>query len=625
MQDQGKRLLVAVALALGVMFAWQLIFPPPKETPKPKETPTQVGSATSGPVNPVGRTPDGKIVPAPAKRGPEQTIELPFANLKATFSSYGGVLKSWHLTDRRYDRDKTKGELLPQRPDTGAFAVNFANSTYVLPPESEWTGTKLSDRSVKYKLDTEHLSIEKTFEIVPEAYVVKLSVKVIAKVPAGKDAQETLAVTLYGFQDPKDGGGGGQSIAPRVWNSSTLRGGEVFHTGVKAVIAKPRYEYNFTWTGFEHPFLLVALAPKPVPDQAVEKQTLAVGSDGLMRTDVVFRPASVFRAESGALVREVVAYLGPKHLSQLEAADAVAGFSTHFEKTIDLGWFHWIGRPLMWLLLEFYAFVKNWGLAIMLLTLLVKGLTIPFTTKSMRSMKAMAVLAPQMKALQEKYKDDRQRLQMETMALYKQHGANPLSGCLPILLQMPIWLALYRMLSSTGELYQQAFIQGWIDDLTAADPYHILPIVLMVTMFLQARLQPASPDPSQKLQQNMMKYGLPLMFGVMSFFFPAGLTLYIFTNTVLSALHSIWMNKFDKKSLELAAKIKEAQEKAAQDKDKAAAAKAKNANPGGFSAGSARDTDADEEDDDTEEPAGGPKPTSRPNPNRPKRNKKRRR
>jgi YidC/Oxa1 family membrane protein insertase len=360
--------------------------------------------------------------------------------------------------------------------------------------------------------------------------------------------------------------------------------------------------------------LFAAIAPKPTPDTELQKQTLAVGSDGLMRTDILFRPDAVFKTDSGPVTREVVAYLGPKHYSQLEAADSVAGFSTGFTSTIDLGWFKIIGKPLMWLLLKFYEFVRNWGLAIMLLTLLVKGATIPFTTKSMRSMKAMAVLAPQMKGLQEKYKNDRQRLQMETMALYKQHGANPLSGCLPIFLQMPIWLALYRMLSSTGELYQQPFIPGWIDDLTMSDPYHILPIVLMVTMFMQARLQPMSPDPSQKMQQNMMKYGLPLMFGVMSFFFPAGLTLYIFTNTCLSALHSIYMNKFDKKSIELASKIKAAQEKQAQDKDKAAAGKAKPAN-----VKTDEDDDADADKSASATPA---KITARPNPNRKKRKKR---
>lgn len=623
MQDQGRNLLIAVALALGVMFAWQLIFPPSKPPPKQKETPTAVGSGAGsapapGPLNPVGVTPEGKTAPATGKRGAEQTIELTYPNVVATFSSYGGVLKSWDLTDKRYEHDKTtynKGELLPEIPDTGLGAVNFANSTYVLPEHTEWNGEKLSDRSVRYTLETDHLVVEKTYELVPESYIVKLSIKVTAKVPAGQQAQETLAVTVYGFQDPKDSGGGGQSVAPRVWSSSTLRNGEHYETGVKSVMKKPRYEYDFRWTGFEHPFLLVGLAPKPQPDLHVQKQTIAVGDSGLMRTDILFRPASTFQSNSGPLVREVDAYLGPKNYSQLEAADSIVGFSTGFTHTINLGWFDFIGKRLMWLLVKFYSFVGNWGLAIMLLTLLVKGLTIPFTTKSMRSMKAMAVLAPEMKALQEKYKNDRQRLQMETMALYKQHGANPLSGCLPMLLQMPIWFALYRMLSATGELYQQPFIPGWINDLTAADPTHILPIILLVTMFLQARLQPASPDPSQKLQQNMMKYGMPLMFGVMGFFFPAGLTLYIFTNTVLSALHSIYMNKFDKKSIELAAKIKAAQEKKAQDKDKAAASKAKNANP----------KDADEDEDDGE-PAGAlVKSPARPNPNRPKRNKKRRR
>jgi YidC/Oxa1 family membrane protein insertase len=622
MENQGKQLLLAVALAMAVLFGWQWLMKS-KEEPKPKETPTAATSgsgsgsaAATGSFNPVGVTPEGKTAPSPATRGPEQTIKLSFPNVNVTFSSYGGELKSWHLTDHRYDRDKYKGELVPQQPEAGLFRVNFANSTYVLPEKAEWVGTKLSDRTIKYTLTTDNLSVEKTFDLVPEAYIVRLTIKYSAKVPAGQEAHETLALSTFGFHDPKDGGGGGQSIAPRVWNSSTLRGGEVYNSGVKSIIKKPRYEYNFNWTGFEHPFLLAAIAPKPQPDQTVQKQTLAVGTDGLMRTDILFRPDSVFKADSGPVTREAVAYLGPKHYSQLEAADSVAGFSTGFKSTIDLGWFKFIGKPLMWLLLKFYEFVRNWGLAIMLLTLLVKGATIPFTTKSMRSMKAMAVLAPQMKALQEKYKDDRQRLQMETMALYKQHGANPLSGCLPILLQMPIWLALYRMLSSTGELYNQPFIPGWINDLTAADPTHILPIVLMVTMFLQARLQPMSPDPSQKMQQNMMKYGLPLMFGVMSFFFPAGLTLYIFTNTCLSALHSIYMNKFDKKSIELAAKIKAAQEKQAQEKDKAAAAKAKPAN--------VKTTDTESDDDDAKEPAttSPARITARPNPNRKKRKKR---
>jgi YidC/Oxa1 family membrane protein insertase len=188
----------------------------------------------------------------------------------------------------------------------------------------------------------------------------------------------------------------------------------------------------------------------------------------------------------------------------------------------------------------------------------------------------MAVLGPKMAELKKKYGNDSARIQQETMALYKHNGVNPLAGCLPIFLQMPIWIALYRMLSSASELYLQPFIGGWIGDLTHRDPYYILPVVVTGTMFLQSKLQPATGDSAQ---QKIMLYGMPLMFGVMGLFFPSGLTLYMFTNTVLSALHSLYMNKFDKPSLALAAKLKEATEaakKAAEDE----AAKAAGKSPG---------------------------------------------
>jgi YidC/Oxa1 family membrane protein insertase len=296
---------------------------------------------------------------------------------------------------------------------------------------------------------------------------------------------------------------------------------------------------------------MVVVAPREAAE-GVAKHTYPEEPAGRMRTDLVFPLVGMAQGQTSS--HEFIGYLGPKDYNHLDATDGVAGYSTGFKAVIDLGWFAFIGRPLLWLLLHFYAFFGNWGAAIILLTLLVKAATLYWTTRSMRSMKAMALLtqSPAMKALQEKFKDDKQRLQMETMALYKEHNISPLAGCLPILLQTPIWLALYRMLSSAGELYLQPFIPGWIDDLTNVDPFHILPVVLVATMFVQARLTPASGD---KMQQKMLQYGMPLMFGVMSFFFPAGLTLYIFTNTCLSALHSIYMNKYDPVSKATAARL----------------------------------------------------------------------
>lgn len=586
MQDQGKRLLLAVGIALAFMLAWNMFFGPKKDDKKETDGSAQTGSAAQpasvAPTSPVGVSieppaPATGTTMAEAPRGPEQKIALKFPRFTATFSNYGGALVSWKLADPRFERDATHGELLPGMENTGAFLVDFAKSTYVLPRRAEWKGTKVSDTEVHYTLSTDQVDLEKVFTINPDTFVVKMVVTAKFKIPAGKIATQQLAVSSFAFQDVESStkGGSSQSL-PRAWASSTLADGSIHQTPVKDVIEWPRFEPNIQWSGFEHPFLLAAYAPRPAlaNEYTVDKHTFAEEPKGLMRTDMLYMPALQVKAGDAPITREVVAYLGPKNYTSLDNADATAGFSTQFKKTIDLGWFGFIGKPLLWLLHQFFTFFGNWGISIILLTFLVKAATLYWTTKSMRSMKAMAALTPQMKALQEKYKDDRQRQQVETMALYKKHNVNPIAGCLPILLQMPIWLALYRMLSTAGELYQQPFIPGWIDDLTAPDPTHILPIVLVVTMFVQARL---TPQTGTSGQQKMLQYGMPLMFGVMSFFFPAGLTLYIFTNTCLSALHSIYMNRFDPKSLELAAKLKANQDAVAAEK---AAAEAKPAAKG---------------------------------------------
>ncbi|HLL25695.1 MAG TPA: membrane protein insertase YidC, partial [Kofleriaceae bacterium] len=576
MENQGKRLLLAVGLALVVITAFQLIW----KTEEPDKKATTTAGSANTPVVKAAAPPIATMPDAP--KGAESTIVLDFpGRVKATFSNYGGALVSWRLADAKYAKDvstQRKGELLPGRPGTGAFYVDFrrlptpANpqaSDHALPAAVEWTGTKVTDTQVKYSLAAKPFVIEKEFTVDPQAYAVKMVVKVTLDLPAGQLARQSLQVSSFAFQDKNVDMEGSQQVEARIWNSASMTGGDtIVASNVKDLIEHPTYQADVRWSGFEHPYLMQAYAPRRLANERVEKFGYAIGADGLMRSDLVF-PTVVMKGGE-PLTREVVAYLGPKSYKALDSAQAFASYSTGLPDTIDFGWFAIIGKPLLWLLLKFYNFVGNWGIAIMMLTFLVKAATLYWTTKSMRSMKAMASLAPQMKALQERYKDDRQRLQAETMALYKQHSVNPIAGCLPIFLQMPIWIALYRMLSSAGELYQEPFIVGWIDDLTATDPYYILPIILVVTMFAQARLTPATGD---SRQQKFLQYGMPLMFGVMSFFFPSGLTIYIFTNTVLSALHSVYMNKFDKKSLALVAQMKKQQEEQAAAAAKIAAGK----------------------------------------------------
>jgi len=216
-------------------------------------------------------------------------------------------------------------------------------------------------------------------------------------------------------------------------------------------------------------------------------------------------------------------YVGPKNQRRLEA------IAPNLNLTIDYGFLWWLAVPLFYLLDWFHRFAGNWGGAIILLTLLVKLVLYPLSAASYRSMANMRRVAPQMKRLQERYSDDRQKLSTEMMALYKKEKVNPLGGCLPMLLPMPIFIALYWVLFESVELRHAPFL-FWIKDLSAMDPYFILPLAMGASMYLQQLMSPAMGDP---MQQKMMRL-MPIMFTVLFLFFPAGLVLYWLVNNLLS-------------------------------------------------------------------------------------------
>jgi YidC/Oxa1 family membrane protein insertase len=216
-------------------------------------------------------------------------------------------------------------------------------------------------------------------------------------------------------------------------------------------------------------------------------------------------------------------YVGPKDQTRLEKV------APNLNLTIDYGFLWWLAVPLFKLLGWFHGFTGNWGVAIILLTVLVKLAIFPLSAASYRSMANMRRVAPQMKRLQERYADDRQKLSQEMMALYKKEKVNPLGGCLPMLLPMPIFLALYWVLFESVELRQAPFVM-WIHDLTAMDPYFVLPLAMGVSMYLQQLMSPAMGDP---MQQKVMRL-MPIMFTVLFLFFPSGLVLYWLVNNLLS-------------------------------------------------------------------------------------------
>lgn len=216
-------------------------------------------------------------------------------------------------------------------------------------------------------------------------------------------------------------------------------------------------------------------------------------------------------------------YLGPKDQYRL------AEISPHLDLTVDYGWLWWIAQPLFWLLTQIQALVTNWGVAIILLTVLVKGLFFKLSAASYRSMAKMRKVQPKMQSIREQYADDKQKQSQAMMELYKKEKINPMGGCLPILIQMPVFIALYWVLMESVELRQAPFAL-WIDDLSVMDPYFVLPVLMGASMYFMQKLNPPPPDP---MQAKIMQY-LPIVFTFFFLWFPAGLVLYWVCNNLLS-------------------------------------------------------------------------------------------
>ena len=241
-------------------------------------------------------------------------------------------------------------------------------------------------------------------------------------------------------------------------------------------------------------------------------------------------PVTIAPGETGTIGASF--YAGPKDQYRLEE------IATGLELTTDYGFLWWLAQPLFFMLTGIHSFVGNWGLAIIGLTIIVKSCLYPLSAASFRSMAKMRKLQPEMARLKERFGDDRQQFSQAMMELYKKEGANPLGGCLPILLQMPVFLALYWTLMESVELRQAPFFL-WIYDLSAMDPYFILPILMGISMFLTQRMQPEPPDP---VQAKVFKF-MPIMFTFFFLWFPSGLVLYWLVNNILSILQQVYVTR----------------------------------------------------------------------------------
>ena len=557
MEDQGKRIVLFVVIAGAIFIGWQLLFPPAKPknvvaTSKDAPTvqsPTWSGGSGSGAPTPTPPPPvenpagsgSGSAVPtptpvapvAPEALAPEETIELASERFRLTFSNLGATIKQVHrLVDPVKSGLVDDDLFVSPLPAVGFASTAFVNSTYPLSPRAAWKGEKLSETKVRYTYDRDGLLVTKEFELLPADWMIKATIDV----KVATSSTQRMTVSMFGLAPETKG----QKLwGKKPWGKCNMGGSVKSTSPGKVASGAVQRTGSVRFFGAATPFFLFGLSPKPTGADQYECNVypLAGVKDGV-QIDLVYADTKIPAGET--IRKELYGYFGPTYLDKFEHADEVAGFKTGLKDTIDFGWFSFISRPLLWLLRHIFALVGNWGIAIILLTVMVKLATLYWTTKSMRSMKAMAALKPEMEVLQKKFGDDRQKMQQAQMELFKRNGVNPLSGCLPMLLQMPIWMGLYRMLSHAGELHQAVFIPGYLDDLTQRDPFYIMPVALTGLMFLQSRMQPATGDSAQ---QKMLMYGMPLMFGVMGLWFPAGLTVYITTNTILGLAHTLWMKR----------------------------------------------------------------------------------
>ncbi len=273
------------------------------------------------------------------------------------------------------------------------------------------------------------------------------------------------------------------------------------------------------WLAMVQHYFVAAWVPKEKTQR--EFYMRKVEGSNVFQTGVIVPVAEIVPGAKGET--SVSLYAGPQEQSALKQV------AEGLDLVVDYGWLTVVAAPIFWALEAIHKLVGNWGWAIVILTIIIKAIFFPLSAASYRSMAKMKVLTPRLMQLKERFGDDKQRLNQEMMKMYQTEKVNPLGGCLPILVQIPVFIALYWVLLGAVEMRDAPWVL-WITDLASADPYYILPVIMMVSMFVQTKLNPTPPDP---IQAKVMM-AMPLIFGFMFFWFPAGLVLYWVVNNVLS-------------------------------------------------------------------------------------------
>lgn len=594
-----KRFILAMVLSAGVLFVWQMYFAP--EPPEPAASEKQAETSTSaedGKADSKKKTGDSKETSTPSKSESEETKKEgetdgdgePTGEKGSAERAEGEEIGEAMLDDSAPNRDvevethtlntgelrvavtnagtgrmtsiellepeqyANRGDLLGDFPDASnlyPFQIELTDDSIPLPEgttfefaekpsQSASDGSNYETVVYRYTDPDGRFEIDKRFEVAEDdPYTIDMTV--VLRNGTEDLIGDSLAVDIYGYKDPNEEASF-LDFRPNQLQGVCRMESEVKRSSIADL--EEGHEYGGSevyWASVDtRYFMTTAIPHTDVESCSIER----ADEEGFLRTRLNYGETNIRPGEKETFEHSL--YLGPKDVNILDdvgcSPDETGCSDPHkLSDSIDYGLFAFIARPLRWGLNFLQGYVGNWGLAIILLTIVIKLLTWPINMKAYRSMEGMKEIQPKLEEIRDKYEDDRQRMTEETMKLFRENDVSPMGGCLPMLLQMPILYGLYVMIYSSVELYEAEFI-FWYTNLAEPDPFYVLPVVMGVVMFIQQGMMSTA---GSNMQAKVMTKVMPFMFTAFMLFLPSGLVLYYSVNLIIGLGQQFYIRGFD--------------------------------------------------------------------------------
>ena len=533
-----KRAVIAVGLSIAVFYLFSMLFGPEKQKADAPAATKTAQVANNAPTTVAGSQQPALQSQAPASQVvstnlPQKEIRVETDLYTALFSSRGGSLKSLTLKNyREANSPAAKNVVLGSDSDpnlysfsTRATGINLPDSTVFASDTDGFTVDKNGSRQLTFNyISGQGYTVRKIYTITSGTYGIKLETQVFnnSAAPLVGGIQQVMTYPA----EPKVKDNRFDTAGAYLFSDNSLQSNKI----KDVTPASKRYDKTILWSGFADKYFLNAILSEKNSIAAVELKKNGAG----FFESIVSAPQFTINPGQSVTVEHRL-FVGPKDIDILKAQ------GNSLEQSLDLGWFTVLAKPLLYTLKFFYKYVGNYGVAIIIITIILKVLFFPLTHKSYKSMKGMQKIQPEMTKLREKYKDDRDAMNKAVMELYRDNKVNPMGGCLPMVVQIPVFFALYKSLMFSIELRHAPFFL-WVTDLADKDPYYVTPVIMGITMFIQQKMTPSQMDP---IQQKMM-LALPVVFTFMFLSFPSGLVLYWLVNNVLTIGQQMYINKLVK-------------------------------------------------------------------------------